>query len=365
MQQRLGLQSQSLVLRQALLDRGLEGGPLQFVPLDGGAGATAPPAQPVDWECAIATESSPKSCLFSFQAQTGTKVLAPRTNDSSLSSSSSSSSDSSSSSSSSSLEWITLSTLNRLRRDDPSKVEPLWHNRYAILSTWFDNGGSATTLSSSTTTWLSPYSLYAHLSPLARFVSALLDSPLFAVRGSTSTTSLSTVLVTVLGVTVVGLASVVVTLAWTLPLWELVLRHVATSTLVWQQWPLWGRWLHAAFPLKFLVLQYVWKYVAFLLYQLWSQVRSQLVTLEGELWERCIPRTLLLEKEEEEEPPLSSTTTVPFLEEDEDEVVVRKRQVLEDDDDDDEEEDHEKDDQNNHNNEDEDEDDVDDFMDLR
>ena len=42
--------------------------------------------------------------------QVGTKVVAPIDND----------------------KWITLAALNRLRRTDPSKVEPMWFNQWAI-----------------------------------------------------------------------------------------------------------------------------------------------------------------------------------------------------------------------------------------
>ena len=110
-QQQLYLQSRSMQLRQALLARGLDG--LHHSPE---ALEEAKKHVPVDWDCALATRQHPKSCLYSFDAEPGTKVVAPRDT----------------------TQWISLSALNRLRRNDPTKVEPLWHSQYSILATWLN-----------------------------------------------------------------------------------------------------------------------------------------------------------------------------------------------------------------------------------
>mmetsp|Transcript_20712 Transcript_20712/g.26733 ORF Transcript_20712/g.26733 Transcript_20712/m.26733 type:complete len:333 (-) Transcript_20712:122-1120(-) len=234
-QQQLLLQTRSVMLRQALIDRGLDA--LQFTTTD------ADQAKPTDWDCAVAMEESPKSCLYSFDAQLGHKVIAPRDT----------------------TQWITLTALNRLRRTDPSKVEPLWHSQYSILQAWFNPN--------------SPHSLYTYLSPRAALLSFVLDAPM------------------ALGA---ALALTIVTLfLLTLPLWEAILTNFLTSSFLWLQWPNWGRFVHAAFPLKLLLGQMAWKAVASALGRLHGQVRSDLIELECQLWEDCIPRTIIEGKEQE------------------------------------------------------------------
>ena len=274
LQQHLLLQSQSVLLRQALIDRGLDG--LQFLDAnqirsdnnygddDDDDSAIVVPAKPVDWECALATEQEPKSCLFSLDAQLGTKVIAPRHE-------SSSSSFSSTDNNNNQLQWITLSSLNRLRREDPTKVDPLWHSRHAVLSTWFD------------TTATSPYSLYGYLNPKAALLSAILDchvlwtSPLIL---TLITGSFMTLLLFI-----------------TIPFWEPMMTQFLISSFLWKNWSSWARFTRAAFPLKLLVAQYIWKVVAHGMNQLQSHVYANLVTWEGHLWEDCIPRTILEEHE--------------------------------------------------------------------
>ena len=236
-QQQLLLQSRSVMLRQALIDRGLEA--LQFTASD------TEVAKPTDWDCAKATGDSPKSCLYSFDAQLGSKVIAPRDT----------------------TQWITLTALNRLRRTDPSKVEPLWHSKYSILQAWFNPN--------------SPHSLYTYLSPRAALLSFVLDAPM--VLGAALAFTLLTIFLL------------------TFPLWETILTGFLTSSFLWMQWPNWGRFVHAAFPLKLLLGQMAWKFVASALGRLHGKVRTELVEMECQLWEECIPRTLIEDDEEEEE----------------------------------------------------------------
>jgi len=246
LQQQLLLQSRSLILRQALLQRGVDA--LQHGGGASGAGSDGSPvvAKLVDWDCAQATERHPKSCLYSFDAETGSKVIAPLDTE----------------------QWITLSALNRLRRTDPTKVEPLWHSQYHILSNWFAPS--------------SPYSLYTHLTLFPGTVlSLLLDAPVI----------LASVLV----------LSLVLALLLTLPVWEGMLQTIMTSPTLWLQWPNWGRFVHAALPLKLLLGQLAWKVVATGFGQLYSKLRTQLVEWECQILEDCIPLTIVEDENDEEQ----------------------------------------------------------------
>eukprot|EP00977_Amphora_coffeiformis_P020947 scaffold8649_cov185-Amphora_coffeaeformis.AAC.18 len=265
-QQQLYLQSRSMQLRQALLARGLDG--LHHSPE---ALEEAKKHVPVDWDCALATDKHPKSCLYSFDAEPGTKVVAPRDT----------------------TQWITLSALNRLRRNDPTKVEPLWHSQYSILATWLNPE--------------SEYSMYHHLNPAGALLSFLLDSPLVLIGGL------------MMAVTTVFLM--------TMPFWESVLATFLTSSMLWLQWPNWGRFLHAALPLKLLLGQMAFKFIAYLVGKVYTDLRQRLVELECQMWEDCMPLTILegrmakaaAEKVAEDE--TFYDTSMEMLEEEEDAVV--------------------------------------------
>ncbi len=229
LQQHLYLQSRSLQLRQALIQRGI----LEFQHSE-----SSQVAQNVDWDCALATADNPKSCLFSFDAEEGCKVIAPIDTQ----------------------QWITLSALNRLRRNDPTKVEPLWHSQYNILQTWFHPNKS-------------PYSLYMHLSPLGTFLSCLLDAPLL------------------LGATMI-LACTFLFLA-TFPFWEWLIKRVLTSHIMWVNYHQWARFTRAALPLKLLLGQMAWKGVANVFGQIYGKTRTHLVEIECQLLEQTIPLTIV------------------------------------------------------------------------
>ena len=234
-QQQLYLQSRSLQLREALIARGLES--LAHQANDG----TAQP-KAVDWDCALATEDSPKSCLYSFDAPLGAKVVAPIDTQ----------------------QWITLSALNRLRRTDPTKVEPLWHSQYQILNQWFKTN--------------SPFSLYSHLKPLAAALSLLLDSPVLLAA-------------TLMSAFTIGILA-------TLPIWEGIITTIVLHPMVWQNWPQWGRFVHAALPLKLLLGQMAWKFLANVFgTHVYGRLRNQLIEWECELWEECMPLTIVEEAE--------------------------------------------------------------------
>ena len=68
---------------------------------------------------------------------------------------------------------------------------------------------------------------------------------------------------------------------------------VLTSRLVWLQWPNWGRFVHAALPLKLLLGQMAWRVVAVSFARLYQRVRSVLVEWECQMWQESIPLTVL------------------------------------------------------------------------
>jgi len=203
---------------------------------------SAKPPRETDWDCAISTPSDPKSCLYSFEAPAGTKVLAPAGSE----------------------MWISLSALNRLRRTDPSKVQPMWHDKYAILDSWFRDG---------------EYSVLAHAGWEGFVVShVLLDHP-----------------IVLRAVIRVGFLAC---LWMTLPVWDYFLNRMLVSGLLWKYYRSWGRFVHAAFPLKLLVGQMVWKFVAGQFDALESMVRGVIVDIECGLLEERIPVTVGGEEEE-------------------------------------------------------------------
>lgn len=180
----------------------------------------------------------PKSCLFSFDAEPNTKVIAPI--------------DSS--------QWITLSALNRLRRTDATKVEPLWHNQYAILQSWFGEN--------------SEYSMLQHVGLEGLFITLLLD------------TAHGLLLKSVL---VVGILTVVIVC---MPILEFLVNRVLTSGFFWLKWPTWGRIVHAALPLKLLLGQMAWKFLASSFAKLENRVRDYIVDVECAILEESIPLTV-------------------------------------------------------------------------
>jgi hypothetical protein len=192
---------------------------------------------PTDWECAISTEESPKSCLYSFDAPLNAKVIAPA----------------------GTTQWISLYALNRLRRLDPTKVEPMWHNQYTIINSWF--GTSET-------------SVLQHVGVKGWLVSnVLLDAPFI----------LRTTLAMAFLLSFISL----------LPILEYFFNaFILNSSLVWSHYHQWERFLHAAFPFKLLVAQMTWKLVATKFDALFKRVRDVIVDIECQILEETIPVTV-------------------------------------------------------------------------
>ena len=197
------------------------------------------PPEKVDWDCALSTDDDPKSCLYSFDAEPDTKVVAPIGTD----------------------QWISLSALNRLRRTDPTKVEPMWHSRYSILSSWFSDA--------------SEFSLLQHVGFKGFFISSIL------LDGGNGMVLRSLLILSILS-----------TLILFMPVLEYIVGRIIVSAPFWAQWPTWGRIVRAGFPLKLLIGQLVWKGVASLFARVENEVREYIVDLECEILEDSVPVTV-------------------------------------------------------------------------
>mmetsp|Transcript_61377 Transcript_61377/g.176664 ORF Transcript_61377/g.176664 Transcript_61377/m.176664 type:complete len:373 (-) Transcript_61377:31-1149(-) len=231
MQQQVLLQLRSTFLSEALAKRGI---PMPTI-VDVSTPEGSNPPQSVDWDCAMSTEEDPKSCLFSFDAEPGTKVVAPLN----------------------STNWIGLATLNRLRREDPTKVEPMWHSKYSILKSWFDPE--------------SEYSLLQHVGVQGFFLNALLQGYRLQM----------TLFFTLM---VVGVMF--------MPILEYFVNRFLVSSLVWTSYPRWYRFVHAALPLKIFMAQMAFGYAAKGFGKLSSFVKDMLVEWECSILEQSIPLTV-------------------------------------------------------------------------
>ena len=205
------------------------------------------PPEKVDWDCALSTDDEPRSCLYSFDAEPYTKVVAPRGTD----------------------QWISLSALNRLRRTDATKVEPMWHSRYSILSSWFSED--------------SEYCMLQHVGIKGFFVSSVL------LDGANGMALRSLLVLTAL-----------CALILLLPIIEYVVGRILVSAPFWSQWTTWGRILRAGFPLKLLLGQMAWKGVASCFTRVENAVREYIVDMECDILEECVPVTVGTGSEGEE-----------------------------------------------------------------
>lgn len=239
LQQQHLLQLRSIYLSELLHQRGVPIATVSSVAtLDGEK------AEPIGWECALSTEESPKSCLYSFDAPIGTKVVAPATKDNA-------------SEDDDDLQWISLAALNRLRRSDPSKVEPMWHGKYAIRDSWFGE---------------SQYSILQHVDIKGWALSTLLDSKFL--------------LKSVLSV------SICLFLIVFMPQIEYLVQRIIVSSALWRTYNTWGRFVNAALPFKLLMVQMMWKFFAARFDSLETLVRNYFVELECDILEQCVPVTL-------------------------------------------------------------------------
>lgn len=244
-EQQILYQLRSTYLSEMLALRGV---PLPTIVSVSTADGDKPPEK-VDWDCAMCTEDDPKSCLYSFDAEPNTKVVAPVGTD----------------------QWISLSALNRLRRTDPTKVEPMWHSRYSILRSWFSDE--------------SEFSMLQHVGVKGFVISSVL------LDGGNGLVLRSLLIMTVM--------SAIITL---MPLLEFIVQRIIVSAPFWAQWQTWGRIVRAGFPLKLLIGQLAWKGVATAFTKLENDVREYIVDMECDILEESVPLTVgdvLLEGEED------------------------------------------------------------------
>lgn len=237
-------QIRSTYLTEMLANRGV---PLPTIISVSTADGEKPPEK-VDWDCAMSTDDEPKSCLYSFDAEPHTKVVAPLGTD----------------------QWISLSALNRLRRTDPTKVEPMWHSQYSILNSWFSDQ--------------SEFSLLQHVGVKGFFISSVL------LDGANGMALRSLLILSVLSALIL-----------LMPLLEYIVGRIIVSAPFWGQWMTWGRIVRAGFPLKLLIGQLVWKGVASCFAKLENEVREYIVDMECEILEDSVPVTVGVGSEEEEE----------------------------------------------------------------
>lgn len=226
-------------------------------------------SQPIhtDWDCTISTLRHPKSCLYSFDAPPNSKVVAPV----------------------GTTQWISLGALNRLRRLDPTKVEPMWHNQYLIHKSWF---GTEST------------SLLQHVGIKGWFISSvLLDRP-YMLRS----------------MLVLTVAMIIISI---LPILEYAFNFgILNSKFVWERYNNWGKFYHAAFPFKLLLAQMAWKFVATKFDSLQRKVLDHIVDMECAILEESVPVTLKDDDEIEADFHQSEEDVVDaMVEEDEQETL--------------------------------------------
>ncbi|KAL3811187.1 hypothetical protein ACHAXA_002751 [Cyclostephanos tholiformis] len=235
-EQHLLYQLRSTYLTEILASRGLPNLPtLSSVSTSDGDR----PPEKVDWDCALCTDDEPRSCLYSFDAEPYTKVVAPRGTD----------------------HWISLSALNRLRRTDATKVEPMWHSRYSILSGWFSES--------------SEYCMLQHVGIKGFFLSSVL---LDGANGMVLRSLL--------------ILSAFCAFVLFLPIIEYVVGRILVSAPFWSQWTTWGRILRAGFPLKLLLGQMAWKGIASSFAKVENAVREYIIDMECDILEECVPVTV-------------------------------------------------------------------------
>lgn len=86
--------------------------------------------------------------------------------------------------------------------------------------------------------------------------------------------------------------SVFASLMILMPLIDLIVSRVLTSSFLWMKWHSWARFVHAALPLKILIGQMAWKFVAGSFGKLEGVVRDYIVDLECAILEESIPVTI-------------------------------------------------------------------------
>jgi hypothetical protein len=239
MRQQVLLQLRACLLSEALVKRGV---PLPSLK-DAATPESATSRKLVDWDCALSTKEKEIECMFTFDSEWGTKFIAPM--------------DPKEGDQPKDTEWITVVALNRLRRNDATKVETMWHNKYAILDSWFKAD--------------SEYSVLQHVGPKGIVLNILLND---------------NVLTMVIGF------SICVLLVVLMPIWAAILNRLLVSGLLWNNWISWGRFVHLGLPFKLMVGQWIIGLVNFAFQRVKGKIKDRLVEWECEILNQSLPLTL-------------------------------------------------------------------------
>jgi hypothetical protein len=136
----------------------------------------------------------------------------------------------------------------------------MWHSQYAILHSWFGD--------------TSEFSLLQHTGIKGFLITLLLDTWSGALLKSALAVAILTVLILFM------------------PAIEFAVNRALVSGTFWLRWPTWGRFVHAALPLKLLLGQLGWKFLASSFGKLERRVRDCIVDLECAILEESIPLTV-------------------------------------------------------------------------
>lgn len=134
----------------------------------------------------------------------------------------------------------------------------MWHSQYAIRKSWFGDDSS--------------FSVLQHCGPTGLVLALLLDHAI--------------VLKALLA------AAMILAILIFLPILDFWMSRMLVSSTIWINWPQWARIVHAALPLKLLLGQMGFKFLANLFGKVEQRVRDALVELECVNLEQCIPLTV-------------------------------------------------------------------------
>jgi hypothetical protein len=263
MRQQVLLQLRACLLSEALFKRG--------VPLPSLKDASTPegvaPRRQVDWECALSTKEKEIECMFTFDSELGTKFIAPI--------------DPKEGDEPKDTEWITVVALNRLRRNDATKVDAMWHNKYSILDSWFKAD--------------SEYSVLQHVGPKGILLNILLDDAVL---------------------TTVMCFSFLVLWVVFMPVWGALVNRFLVSGMLWINWMSWGRFVHLGLPFKLMVGQWILGLALFGFQRAKGKIKDRLVEIECEILNQSLPLTL-------------GVPTLAHIEEGDAEILAEEEEIME------------------------------------
>lgn len=134
----------------------------------------------------------------------------------------------------------------------------MWHSQYAIRKSWFGDDSS--------------FSVLQHCGPTGLVLALLLDHAM-VLKALLTTAMILAILIF-------------------LPILDFWMSRMLVSSTIWINWPQWARIVHAALPLKLLLGQMGFKFLANLFGKVEQRVRDALVELECVNLEQCIPLTV-------------------------------------------------------------------------